>query len=438
MLPRISGFSILFATLAFSQGPLKIDPARERPKAANPSATAQTYPVKPKLTLGEALEMAERHNPRLRVASAAGEGAQAAITTARAYVNPEITLGGFGGQRALDASSVPGMLTGFVVSQRVELPSVRGARINAARLGLESAGHTLAETRLEVSAAVKQAFYQARRRAAEIDLAEGNVKLLEDLRRRIQVQVKVGEAARLELVRADAELATARIQLESGRLRLSAALAALGAAIGTRLEHDYELDAPLDPSPPLPVLEKAREMVFARHPAIASAEAEAARAAALLDLERAQRTPQPSVWADMFRQPDAAQYRVGISLSLPLWNRCEGQIAEAVAGRRQAAALADMRRLEITAALERAYAQYDVASQQVAMFQAGILREADAAVKAAEAAFRFGERGIIEVLDAQRVLRGARLDYLNAQFDRQAALIELEQLGVVDLDSRRP
>jgi cobalt-zinc-cadmium efflux system outer membrane protein len=37
------------------------------------------------------------------------------------------------------------------------------------------------------------------------------------------------------------------------------------------------------------------------------------------------------------------------------------------------------------------------------------------------------------VLDAQRVLRGVRSDYLAAQYDRQAALIELERLQAIDL-----
>ena len=64
--------------------------------------------------------------------------------------------------------------------------------------------------------------------------------------------------------------------------------------------------------------------------------------------------------------------------------------------------------------------------------EAGTLRQAEAAVEAAQAAFKFGERGIIEVLDAQRVLRAARFDYISAQFDRQQALIELEQLRALD------
>ncbi len=142
--------------------------------------------------------------------------------------------------------------------------------------------------------------------------------------------------------------------------------------------------------------------------------------------------PQPVLRTEYERQPDLGYIRVGVYFPLPLWNRRKGEIGQAVAAVRQASATADQRRLEITAELERAYGQYQIASQQVAAFEQGILLGAEAALRAAEAAYRFGERGIIEVLDAQRVLRGARMDFLNAQFDRQAALIELERLRAVD------
>ena len=94
--------------------------------------------------------------------------------------------------------------------------------------------------------------------------------------------------------------------------------------------------------------------------------------------------------------------------------------------------------MELLAGLERAYNMYQIATQQLQIFETGTLREAQAAVEAAQAAFKFGERGILEVLDAQRVLRSARLDYLNARFDRQQALIELEQLRAIDLGETRP
>jgi cobalt-zinc-cadmium efflux system outer membrane protein len=56
------------------------------------------------------------------------------------------------------------------------------------------------------------------------------------------------------------------------------------------------------------------------------------------------------------------------------------------------------------------------------------LAEAEAAVRVAEAAWRFGERGILDVLDAQRILRTLRADLIQARLEAQVALIEIERL----------
>ena len=94
-------------------------------------------------------------------------------------------------------------------------------------------------------------------------------------------------------------------------------------------------------------------------------------------------------------------------------------------------AVLDQRRLELISALERAYEQYELADQQVTSLEAGSLRAAESAVDAAKSAYRFGERGIVEVLDAQRVLQSVRGDLVDAQFARQAALVDLEEIGAV-------
>ena len=105
---------------------------------------------------------------------------------------------------------------------------------------------------------------------------------------------------------------------------------------------------------------------------------------------------------------------------------------------RLARAAAEVRRLELTAALQSAHGRYLLASQQIASFEQGALRLAEAALRAAEAAYRFGERGIIEVLDAQRMLRNTRMDLLNARYDRQSALIDIEQLSVSPAEGKKP
>lgn len=393
----------------------------------SPQVSPGTLAAPEPVTLEEALALAEQHSPRLRVATALREGAEAAIVTARAYPNPEFnTFAGHQYRRLLSAE--PGLLQHYSVSQTLELPSVRRSRLKAAEFGRASGQSAQAEARLAVRGEVKQAFYLVLRRRAEIDLTRDNLRLVEDLRRRVQVQVKVGEAARLELTRADAEVATARTLANSAQLRLVNAIAALRTAVGAPLGRNIEARGALETGVRLPALDQLREEVLARHPALAQARAEIERAQARLETELALRKPQPALRGEYERQPDLGFYRFGVSLPIPLWNRREGPISEAVAAVNQARAVADLRRIELTAALERAYGQYEVAGQQVAAIEQGLLKEAEAALQAAEAAFRFGERGIIEVLDAQRVLRTVRLDFLNAQFDLQAALIDVEQL----------
>lgn len=393
---------------------------------ASPSQSVPTV-----LSLDAALQLAEQHSPQLQWATALAQGANAAITTARAYPNPAFnTLAGPQYRRMLSAE--PGLLTHFSVDQLVELPAVRRARVRVAQLGRESTQYTLAEARLGVRRTVKQAYFQVLRRRSEIGLARENLRLVQDLERRVRVQVEVGEAARLELTRSEAEVATAQTFYNSAQLRYVNAVAALRTAVGAPLGNTVELEGKPDLAGRLPGLDELRAEMLARHPALQQAQAEIRRAEARLASEREQRKPQPSFRLEYERQPDLGFYRFGVSIPVPLLNKREGPIAEASAAITQARAYADMRRLELTADLERAYGLYEVALQQIAAFEQGVLREAEAALQASEAAFKYGERGIIEVLDAQRVLRTVRLDFLNAQFDLQAALIDIEQLRAQD------
>jgi cobalt-zinc-cadmium efflux system outer membrane protein len=404
-------------------------PAPKVPQAALTS-TPSTTPMQ-RLTLEEALHLAELYNPRLKVAGAQREGALAGITTARAYPNPEFKFMA-GQQSAFLNSAITGAYQDYAVNQPIELPSVRNSRIEAAQLGSSASVLSLDEARLAVRAGVKQAFYGVLRRRDELGLTQENLRLIEELRRRIQVQVQVGEAARLELIRAESEVATARVLVNSARLRTVAAIAALEATLGVPLAGGFEAQGTLEQPPVLPPVETLETEMLGKHPAIAQAQMLVRRSEVLLQNEKAQRIPRPAIEGEIERMPDSYVSRIGVVVPLPFWNRREGNIAQAVAAVREAQAVASQRRVDLTASLEVAYEQYQVTGQQIASFQQGVLVEAEAAVRAAEAAYRFGERGILDVLDAQRVLRSVRTDFLNAQYDRQAALIELERLRAVD------
>jgi cobalt-zinc-cadmium efflux system outer membrane protein len=383
------------------------------------------------LTISEALSLAEKNSPLLQEASASVERAQAGMQSARAYTNPMFEfLGGNQSARPITTPGVPGVLTHYSASQLFEIPRERRTRIEASQLDFIGNKYRAAGIQLSLHAYVKRAFYNVIRRKEQLVNAESNLTLVEDLRRRVRLEVEVGEKGKLELTRAEAETARALAAVRSADIELANARAVLKAVIGSPSEEVFDAQGNLGEAVKIEPLSTLRQQVLANHPALSEVNTMATRSRVIVEHEKARRIPEPAFYGEYERQPDISFYRFGVSVPLPLWDRRKGPIAEAKAEVSRADALARQRRLEITSALERAYDQYQISNQQVEGLQAGSLREAQAAVDAAQSAYRFGERGIVEVFDAQRVLQGVRADFLDALYARQSALIDLEELGV--------
>jgi outer membrane protein, heavy metal efflux system len=389
------------------------------------------------LSLPEALALAERNNPRLKVSDAQIDVAQAGTITALTRPNPN-----FGVQSGRQFVRVPGNVTGLVstfsFSQPLELGPLRQSRSNLAKSVVESSQEARRAVRLAVLVNVRRSFFEVLRRNAEISIYKETLALVEDLRKRIEVRVQVGEAGRLELIRAEAEVATARTQSNSAQLLLVSAFAQFRAALGVPIDPNTKLTGTLDLPITLPPLAEIERQTLSSHPSLALAKAEVRRAQARISNELALRRPQPTVRVDYERYPDVPTFRAGIDIPLPLFNKRQGPIAESNAALRQAMAVEQSQSLELLAALEGAYRRYEVATTQLSAFQEGLLREAEEGVRASTAAYNLGERGVLEVLDAQRVLRTVSLDFIRAQYDRQAALIDLDELRAKELGNPTP
>lgn len=386
------------------------------------------------LTLNEALRLAVEHSPALAAAQAQERGAQAALNTALAYPNPEVEVAsGVSRPRQIGGTSGRNELLGL--SQQFELPSLRAARRQGAEAGIVSGAAALGDAQLNQHAVVKQAFYDVLRRQEEARLAAENHALLLQIRNKVKVKVEVGESPRYELVKSEAEALAAESAARSAELRVTQSRDRLRALIGAPLAESFEVAAEPPLAADLPELAELRRDLLARQPLLKMAEAEKQRAQARVEQERASRLPQPIVKLSTERDPDMNQWRVGLVLPLPLWNRREGPIGEAVAGMHRAEAEARQIHLGLLAELDQAYSRYQIAKRQVQTFESGLMQEAENAMKVAEAAYRFGERGILDYLDAQRVLRTTRVDFLNARYELQAALIEIERLRATPLTS---
>ena len=406
-------------------------------KAGAPTSLAKTEGPPLELSLADAIAMAQQNSPRLHEASAITQRVTSAARTASAYTNPSIEVyEGHQSARPVPAPGAPGLLQHYAASQTIEIPLERHARQRAARLNIASSRSAAQAVTLSVVADVKHAFYAALHRRQQIQHAEENLHLVQDLRHRVEVEVRVGEKGRLELTRTEAELARAQFAVRSAQLEFANAIAFLRVTIAAPANAELDPEGQLEPRRTLPPLKELREHVLRTYPSVIQSQVDIQAAHATLDRERALRIPQPTAFAEYENQPDLRFWRAGVNISIPLWDHRQGQIGEAKAAISQASAVLDQRRLELISALERAYEQYQLADQQTTSLEAGSLHAAESAVDAAKSAYRFGERGIVEVLDAQRVLQNVRGDLLDAQFARQSALVDLEELGAVAPEAR--
>ena len=378
-------------------------------------------------SLDQLLDLARSGNRGLQASRDAVDAARAGIATAGAFPNPEIEYQS-GDAKARMAGATPGNVKAVTFTQRLDMPWVRSARIDAAGANLDATSAASRGFEHEVLAAVKLGYYEVLRRQAELKAAQEDQSLMEAIRKRVNVRVEIGEAPRYELIKADAELLNAQKASQSAVLRLAQAKAVLRRNVGGSLPESFDVPS-LSALPESPgSLGALRQTLLQRSPDLAQARAQVAQAEHQLDLQRRLRTPELALKASSDTDPDLKTSRVGIAVTIPLWDRRSGPIGEAGANLSRARNSLEQLEFGLGQGLENAYQQYQIASAQVTALEQGIVRQAEAALKVAESAYRFGERGILDYLDAQRVYRAARNELIAARYELRAAAVEIERL----------
>lgn len=425
--------SVLAVALVATAVPALSAPAGRAPAAAPAPARAPAPPAPPAVvampvySLATLRELARSGHPSLAAAQALVEAGRAQVTAAAAYPNPDVEF-----LAGRTQARVPGVTGGsaqtLTIQQRIDNPWQRDARIAAAGHGLEARQAERRGFENDLMARLDQRFFEVLRRIAELRAAREDLQLAEQIRSKVAVRVDTGESPRYELIKADTELLNAQKSAESADLRVAQARAALRALVGPALPADFQLDGSLSGAVNVPPLEQLRAEVLARNPELLRNQAEVRRAERQLELERLRRQPEVALKVAEDRDHELRDTRLGVVVSVPIWDRRQGPVAEADALLSRSRSELAAQELALVQALEGAYRQYEINRNQVSALESGILREAEAALKVAEAAYRFGERGILDYLDAQRVFRAARNELIAARYELQLAVIDIERL----------
>lgn len=384
-------------------------------RAAEILAPAEEIPLA--MSLADLTQIAESSSPNLREAAFQVQTARGRAVQAGLLPNPALT---YGNPQLNGSASQYNVL----LSQEIVTRNKLGLSQAAAMRGVEQAQLGYLRTRFELLTAVRRRFYSAAVAQARVDVLRELVELSLHSRDIGEKLVKAGEGTRTDAIVLDIDLDRAQVQLENSQALLDAAKAELAATVGMgelvipRIAAD--LDAPL----PNFEAEALRQGVLAQNAQTQIAAIQVQRAR--LELSRAEAEPFPNLNLTGGYQhsvPDRPrdQAVIQLNLSVPLWNRNQGNIRAAQGDVGTAAA--QLRRVEneLSQQVATALGSYRTASQQVARYEQQILPKARETLRITQETFALGQIDFLRLLQAQRTLVEANLSYINAQENRWTA-----------------
>lgn len=356
--------------------------------------------------------------------------AKGGVVAASAYLNPEVMfmLGPMDRRLPENLTGPANDQRSITVIQPIENPFMRSARIGASEAVVDASRASLDQISADLAAQLRIRAYELLLRREQAALEQSIYDLLSEVRRRIAANVERGEVARFELIRADTELQSAGNRKEAARLNAERAKVFLLQLTAGALPANFQIKGSLKDPVDLPPLEVLRQQVPILNPDVVRLEAEQERANKRISQERASILPSLNVLYTNYQDQQFTSNTAGMSVRIPLWYRRRGEIDTAIHDSARIKGTLEYRRYEIGQLFEAAWQAFQIAQQRVAMFEGGLIKEAENAVKVAEAAYKFGERGLIEFLDTQRILRGILGDSLQARFDLQSAAAEIDRL----------
>ena len=301
-------------------------------------------------------------NPALDLARARVEGTEASIVTAGERPNPTLGIS-------------PGIPSPYLLSLDFAIPietkGKRGYRIQAARSLNQAARFDAADSAWTIRNALRAALLNYLLATRSLELYRAEEKIREDQVNILEQIFSVGEIPRPVVDLARIEFSKTHLAISTVEGQIGEAKATLAAAIGIRVAGLQGIDfswSGMDTPPDADSFSPAKiqhEAVLNRLD-IRRSLAQYAAAEADLQLEIAKQYPDINIGPGYTYEETHSFFTVGVSSTLPFFNRNEGPIAEAKARRQQAAFAFLETQAQVIARSERALAVYTSALKEMA------------------------------------------------------------------------
>jgi len=318
------------------------------------------------------------------------------------------------------------------VSQRIDAPfeSYYGLRRNSAEQ--EALGRTLDVQSALLRAAVKRAYVQLVYAREILHLTEQQVELAQGLDEAVRIRVEVGEAAEIDVMKAELELADAESNHAEAEWQFQNARYELFNVVGLDpAEQRYEIEFP---DTLVYVSVDIREASVLRGltatPDMLAAD-ERIRAAGL-GVDAAWWSAFPSLELQVFTQDlgtgyDFHGFQVGFSVPLWFFLNERGRVEQARAEERKRQWQQQETLLALKKQVERTWHGYQTSLVVIRRYSEDVNARADELLALTREGYLLGELDLLTLLDTQRTYLDSRKRYWDALRSYYVHLIELER-----------
>jgi outer membrane protein, heavy metal efflux system len=388
---------------------------------------AQGKDQMPTFELDRIIELALERNPAIASARSVIEQNEGRRTEAGAYPNPTVGFQSADAAIRDPSNGVRIIERGVTVHQTVEWPGMREARQDAAAAGLAGATVGLEEARLNLIAEVKGLFYELLLAERTVDLLQQNFETVQEVARIVRARVRSGEGPQFESVKADVEVLKAKQELTKAKNAVRVKLVGLDTLTAGGLGPRYKVQGDfrslrdrLDP-------EQMAARDLSQHPVLKRQGKVVEQAEFAVSKERQGRVPNVTLFGGYAREAGREAVVGGLTVPTPLWYRQQGHIAVALGTQRKEEAELIRARNDLARAINQHAREAETAQEQILVYEEGLLKQAQEALRIAQLSFRQGASSLLDVLDAQRVQRQITVDYNLARFELSLALTRFER-----------
>ncbi len=283
--------------------------------------------------------------------------------------------------------------------------------------------------RVEIRAAVVSAFFEALAAQDRTMLAQDSVDLAKKATDAVAKRVTAGPVSPVEETKARVAEAGVRVELAQAQSEQRSTRARLAGLLGANPPRFTQVAGSVDDLPAVPSLDDIQQRLSASS-ALRRAQLEVERRRSLADVERSKQTPDVTVSLGVKRPNELArnQLMLGVSVPLPLFDRNQGNLLEAL--KREDKARDELQALNLRLSTEvlQARERLTLVRGEIDVLQREVLPGAKSAYDAATVGFGYGKFNFLEVLDAQRTYFAAQSQYLKALAEAHRAAADMDRV----------